>query len=113
MWTDGNTNPLQGNKFRLFRSVLMGIPPGCDDNIKHRNTHPLLLPKAEAKGVISKQDRAVLKRAIGSDDIQDNKRDVNCKLILPPVNIITKQRSVLNDNTYGSGNRPHWALSKT
>ena len=41
IWADGNTKPLQGNGFCLFRSVLMGIPPDYDDNIEHRNTHPI------------------------------------------------------------------------
>ena len=44
----------------------MGISPDYDDNVERRNTHPTLLPKAEAEGVISKQDLDVLKRAIGS-----------------------------------------------
>ena len=65
MWADGNTKPLQGNGFRLFRSVLMGIQPDHNDNDERRNTHPLLLPKAEAEGIISKQDIDVLRRAIG------------------------------------------------
>ena len=55
----------------------------------------------------------VLKRAMGSDNIQENKRDVNSKSILPAVNTVAKRRSVLNDNKYGPGNRPHWALNKT
>ena len=77
------------------------------------NAHPVLLPKAEAERIISKQDMDVLKRAMGSDNIQENKRDVNSKSILPAVNTVAKQRSVLNDNKYGPGNRPHWALNKT
>ena len=94
MWADGNTKPLQGNGFRKFRSVLMGMSPDYDDDVEHRNTHPVLLPKAEAEGVISKQDMDVLKRKMGSDDIQENKRDVNSKSILPAVNTVAKRRSV-------------------
>ena len=74
----------------------MGIPPDYDDNTGRSNTHPLLLPKAEAEGVISKQDLEVLKRVIGSDNIQEDKRDVNSKSISPPVNTVAKQRSVLD-----------------
>ena len=81
--------------FQLFRSVLMGIPPDYDDITKRRNTHPLLIHKAEAEGVISKQDLEVLKHAMGGDNIQEDERDVNSKSILPPVNTIAKQRSVL------------------
>ena len=50
----------------MLRSVLMGSLSDYDDNIEHINTHPTLLPKAEAEGVISKHDLDVLKRAIGS-----------------------------------------------
>jgi hypothetical protein len=112
MWADGNTKPLQGNGFRLFRSVLMGIQPDYDDDVERRNTHPLLLPKAEAEGIISKQDIDVLRRAIGPAEEQEHKTDVNSKSI-SPVNTVAKRRSVLDDNRYGPGNRPHWALSRT
>jgi hypothetical protein len=106
MWAGGNTKPLQGNGFSLFRSILMGIPPDYDDDTKRINAYPLLLPNAEAEGVISRQYLEVLKHAIGSDGVHDNKRDVNCKSISSPVNTVAKRRSVLNDNTYGPGNRP-------
>ena len=79
MWADGNAKPLQGNGFHMFRSVLMGIPPNYGDDVECRNMYHALLPKAEAEGVISKQDMDVLKCAIGSDDIQEDKRDVNSK----------------------------------
>ena len=113
MWADGNTKPLQGDGFRRFRSVLMGISPNYDDDDERRNTHPALLPKAEAEGIISKQDLDVLKRAMGSDNMQKNKKDVKSESISPAVNTVAKRRSVLNDNRYGPGNRPHWALNKT
>ena len=64
----------------------MGIPSDYNDDTKRRNTHPLLLPRSEAGRVISKKDLEVLKRAIGSDNIQEDKRIVNSKLILQPVN---------------------------
>ena len=91
----------------------MGISPDYDDDDERRNTHPALLPKAEAEGIISKQDLDVLKRAMGSDNMQKNKKDVKSKSISPAVNTVAKRRSVLNDNRYGPGNRPHWALNKT
>ena len=111
MWADGNTKPLQGNGFRLFRSVLMGIQPDYDNDDERRNTHPLLLPKAEAEGMISKQNIDVLQRAVGPAKDQEHKTNVNSKLILP-VNTVAKQRSVWDDNRYSPGNRPHWALSR-
>ena len=91
----------------------MGIPSEYDDNVERRNTHPLVLPKAEAKGVISKQDIEVLKRAIGSTDNQEHKKGVKSKSILPRVKTIAKQRSVLDDTKYDPGNRPHCALNRT
>ena len=42
----------------------MGDIPEYDDNIERRNTHRLLLSKAKAKGIISKQDIDVLRRAL-------------------------------------------------
>ena len=91
----------------------MGISPDYDDDVERRNTHPMLLPTPEAEGMISKQDMDVLKRMMGSGDIQENKRDANSKPILPAVNTVAKRRSVLDDNKYGPGNRPHWAINKT
>ena len=91
----------------------MGIPPDYDDDVERKNTHPVLFPKVEAEGVISKLDMDVLKRAIGSVDIQEIKRDANSKSIFPPLNTVAKRRSVTDDNKYGPGNRPHWALNKT
>ena len=50
----------------MFRSVLMGLPLDYDDNDEGRNTHLLLLSKAEAEGVISRQNIEVLKLTTGS-----------------------------------------------
>ena len=44
MWDDMNTKPVQGKLFRTQRSEVMGVPVDYDDDVKHRNTHPLLLP---------------------------------------------------------------------
>jgi hypothetical protein len=73
----------------------------------------LFPPQAEAEGLISKQDIEVLRRAIGSDENQEHKKGVKSKSISPSVNTVAKRRSVLDDNKYGPGNRPHWALSRT
>ncbi len=48
-----------------------------------------------------------------SDNAQENEKDVKSESISPAVNTVAKQRSVLNDNKYSPGNRPHWALNKT
>jgi hypothetical protein len=55
MWMNGNTEPLHGNLFWLFRYVLIGIPPDYDDDVERRDTHPLFLPKTEAGGVIPRK----------------------------------------------------------
>ena len=90
----------------------MGIQPDYDDDNKRRNTHPLLLSKAEAEGIISKQGIDVLQRAIGPTEDQEYKTNVKSESI-SPVNTVAKRRSVLDDNIYGPGNGPHWALSRT
>ena len=54
MWDNSNMTILQGSGFWVFRSVLMGISSDYNDGVERRNTHPLLLPKAETRGVISK-----------------------------------------------------------
>ena len=91
----------------------MGNLPEYDDDIKRRNTHPLLLPKAKAEGIISKQDIDVLRHAIGPVEDQEHKTGVKSKSISQPVNTVAKQRSVLDDNRYVPGNKPHWVLSRT
>ena len=45
MWTDVNTNPTQGKRFRIVRSHIMGISEDYDDDVECRLTHPLLLSK--------------------------------------------------------------------
>ena len=63
----------------------MGVPPDYDDTVERRNTHSLLLPKAEAKDVTSKQYIKMLKRAMGSTDDQKHKKGVKSNSIFPPV----------------------------
>ena len=73
----------------------------------------MLLPKAKAEGIISKQDIDVLWRAMGPVEDQEHKMGVKSKSISPPVNTVAKRRNVLDDDRYGPGNRPHWAFSRT
>ena len=40
MWAAGNTKPLQGEGFRLFRSKIMGICENFDDEVERVRTHP-------------------------------------------------------------------------
>ena len=101
------------NGFRLFRSVLMCNQPDYNDNVKRRNTQYLFFSKVKAEGITSKQDINMLRCAIGPAEDQEHKTGVKNKSISPPVNTVAKRRSVLDDNRYGPGNRPHWALSRT
>ena len=84
----------------MFRSVLMDNQPDYDDGVERRNTHPLLLSKAKAEGIISKQDIDVLRRTIGSNEDQEHKTGIKSKWI-SPVNTIAKRSGVLGDNIYG------------
>ena len=75
--------------------------------------HPSLLPNAETEGVISKQNIEVLKRAIESTNVHEHKMGVKSKSIPSFAKTVSKQRNVLDDNKYGPGNEPHWALNRT
>ena len=65
MWADGNTKPLQGAEFRLFRSKVMGISVNYDDDEERVRTRPLLLPKPKKAGVVPSNDLQVLADAMG------------------------------------------------
>ena len=91
----------------------MGNQTDYNDDAERRNTHILLLPKAKAKGIISNQDINVLRQNIGPAKDQEHKTGFKSKPISSPVNTVTARRSVLDDNIYDPGNRPHWALSRT
>ena len=68
MWADGNTKPLQGTGFRLFRSKVMGIPEDYDDDAERVRTHPQLLPKSKEAGIVPSEDLQVLAKALGVND---------------------------------------------
>ena len=55
----------------------------------------------------------MLRRTIGPAEDQEHKTGVKSKSIASSVNPVANQRSVLDDNRYGPGNKPHWALSRT
>ena len=60
MWADGNTKPLQGAGFRLFRSKVMRIPEDYNDDAEKVRTHPLLLPTPKEAGVVPTEDLQVI-----------------------------------------------------
>ena len=60
--------------YRVFRSMLMGISVDYYDQVECRNTHPIFLPRAEAGGVISKQNIKVLRQTTDADKTYTLKR---------------------------------------
>ena len=93
MWAGGNTKPLQGAGFRLFRSKVMGILESYDDEAERLRTHPQLLPKPKEAGVVSSADLQVLSKALGVTG-QDYERR---KGSAPPVTPAPSRRSVLDN----------------
>ena len=45
MWSDVNTNPIQEKMSRVMRGHIMGISEDYDNDVYHRCTHTLFLPK--------------------------------------------------------------------
>ena len=109
MWADGNTKPLQGAGFRLFRSKIMGISENYDDNEERRRTHLLLLPKPEKAGVVSQED---LKLRVKTMGVANSGKEL-FKVSTPPLtDAKVRRRSVLDGKRYGHGNRPHWEMKE-
>ena len=61
MWADVNTKILQGMKYQVMWSEVMGVPIEYDNDVERRHTHPLLMPKIESEQIPVK-DREVLER---------------------------------------------------
>ena len=64
MWDDVNTKPTQGNRFRVMRGHVMGIPEDYGDDVERRRTHPLLLPKIEYERLLAIDGKVLEKAAI-------------------------------------------------
>ena len=109
MWADGNTKPLQGAGFRVFRSKVMGIPENYDDEAERIRTHPMLLPKSKEAGVVSVRDLQVLSKALGIEKQNHTKQGGST----PPVTPVPPgRRSVLDNNKFGPGIRPYWEMKE-
>ena len=101
MWADGNTKPLQGAEFRLFRSKIMGIPENYDDEAERVRTDPLLLSKPKEAGVVPSVDLQVLAKALG---VKGKDHEESTPTVTPAQ---PGRRSVLDNEKFGSGNRPY------
>ena len=109
MWVDGNTKPLQGAGFRLFRSKVMGIPEDYDDDAERVRTHPQLLPKPKEAEVVPSEDLEVLAKALGVQGPDHNRQ----KGSTPPVTPVQSGgRSVLDSMKFGPENRPYWEMKE-
>ena len=108
MWADGNTKPLQGAGFRLFRHKIMGVPLDYDDDAERIRTHPALLPKLKKAGVVPSTDLKVLAKAMGLKN-QGNDPKVSSSPVTPAM---VGRRSVLDDMKFGPGNRPYWEMKE-
>ena len=109
IWADGNTKPLQGAGFRLFRSKIMGIPEDYDDEAEKVRTHPSLMPKPKEAGVVPLTDLQVLAKALGvKGKDHDRQKGSTPPMIPTPVG----RRSVLDNMKFGPGNRPYWEMKE-
>ena len=109
MWVDGNTKPLQGAGFRLFRSKVMGIPEDYDGEAERVRTHPELLPKPKEAGVVSSNDLQVLSKALGVEGQDHDKQKGLTPSVTPAP---SGRRSVLDNDIFGHGNRPYWEMKE-
>ena len=93
----------------MFKSKIMGIPEDYDDEAERIRTHPQLLPKPKEAGVVSPNDLQVLLKVLGVDGQDHDRR----KGLIPPVTPAPPgRRSVLDNDNFGSGNRPYWEMKE-
>ena len=107
MWADGNTKPLQGTGFRLFRSKVMGIPEDCDDDAERVRTHPQLLPKPKKAGAVPSEDLRILAKALGVQSQNHDRNNGSTPTVTPAQ---SGRRSVLDNMKFGPGNRLCWEM---
>ena len=116
MWADVNTKPVQGLLFRKFRHEMMGVPVEYDDDVKRRNTHPMLLPKIENERLTIPETELLKEIAVLAPAKRRPKtkkvskrvitRGSDSKLISPRTGATAKRRSVLGEEKYGPGSGP-------
>ena len=70
MWSDILNKPKQGKVFHEFGGHLMNVAKDYDDDVEHRNTHPLLLPAEENT---SSSVSETLKHIVRPTPVQDSK----------------------------------------
>ena len=87
-----------------MRAQLIGVAVDYDDDDERRRTHPMLLPKVEAEGMMSRADVEVLRQAVGIDRGSPDPESTQRGSEDP-----AGRRSVLDGMKYGPGPRPVWA----
>ncbi len=118
MWADVNTKPVQGLLFQKFRHEMMGVPIEYDDDVKRRNTHPMLLLKIKNERLPIPETEllkeitvlAPAKRRPNAKRVpkQGVTRGSDDKSISPRTGATAKRRSVLGEEKYGPGSEPQW-----
>ena len=104
IWADGNTKPLQGAGFRLFRSKVMGTPEDHDDDAERVRTIRSYYP-SPIKLEWYPQDLQVLAKALGAKGQGHDRR----KGLTPSVTPAPPGRGrVLDNDKFWPGNRPGW-----
>ena len=118
MWADVNTKLLQGMKYRVMRSEVMGVIVKYDNDVKRRRTHPLLIPKIETEQIPVKDGEDLERLAIMKCVARDaQKREATLheardrdKVLIPhrTNKPAMNQRSVLEVSKYDPGKGSYW-----
>ena len=66
MIADIHTKPVQGSTFRHLCSKIMGVSVECDESVKQRETHTLLLPKLEQVRICQSDSETLEKIAVAT-----------------------------------------------
>ena len=110
IWTNVNTKPTQGKRFRFICGHVMGIPEDYYDNVELRRTYLLFLPKIESERLSAMHGEVLEKSAIIVPAKRPTKRANKIKNVSSPPRAmpVVKRRSVLGEGKYSPGVGPAW-----
>ena len=88
---------------------MMGVPVKYNDDVEHRNTHPILLPKVETKR-LTIPEKELLREitVLASTKKEEIPRGGKSNSISPRSGATVKRKSVLGVNKYRPGSGPKW-----